>query len=69
MKVNQYGTFPELLKFLQVQSQKPSNSMMKLALMRTSTGKEDPEKPLLQRIISFELQASEITAQINASQS
>jgi hypothetical protein len=36
--------------------------MLKLALMRTSTGKEDPEIPLLQRIISFELQASEMTA-------
>ena len=28
--------------FLQVQLQKPSSAMMKLALMRTSTGKEDP---------------------------
>ena len=44
--------------------------MMKLALMRTATGKEDPELPLLQRIISsLELPASEMAAQINASQS
>jgi hypothetical protein len=42
--------------------------MMKLALMRTATGKEDPELSLLQRISSFELTASEITAQINASE-
>jgi hypothetical protein len=42
--------------------------MMKLALMRTATGKEDPELPLLQRISSLELPASEIAAQINASQ-
>ena len=46
-------------------SQKPSSSMMKLALMRTATGKEDPELPLLQRIRSFEL----IAALICASQS
>ena len=37
--------------------------------MRTATGKEDPELPLLQRIGSLELPASEIAAQINASQS
>jgi hypothetical protein len=36
--------------------------------MRTATGKEDPEFPLLQRISSLELAASEIAAQINASQ-
>ena len=42
---------------------------MKLALMRTGTGKEDPELPLLQMISSLELPASEIAAQINASQS
>jgi hypothetical protein len=39
---------------------------MKLVLMRTATGKEDPE--LLQMISSLELPASEIAAQINASQ-
>jgi hypothetical protein len=33
---------------------------MKLALMRTATGQEDPELPLLQRISSLELPASEI---------
>ena len=32
--------------------------MMKLALMRNSTGKEDPELPLLQRIRSLELTVS-----------
>ena len=51
MKVSQSGTFQELLKFLEVQSQNPSSAMMKSALMmRTATGKEDPELPLLQRI-------------------
>ena len=42
--------------------------MMKLSLKRNATGKEDPELPLLQRISSLELSASEIAAQINASQ-
>ena len=37
--------------------------------MRTDTGNEDPELPLLQRICSLELPASEIAAQIIASQS
>ncbi|CDQ98985.1 unnamed protein product [Oncorhynchus mykiss] len=37
--------------------------------MRTATGKEGPELPLLQTIRSLELPASEIAAQINASQS
>ena len=40
-----------------------------LARMRTATRKEDPELPLLQKITSLELPASEIAAQINASQS
>jgi hypothetical protein len=35
---------------LKVQSQKPSREMIKLALMKTATGKKDPELPLLQRI-------------------
>jgi hypothetical protein len=48
---------------------KPSSAVMKLALMRTATGKEDPELSLLQRISSLELPASEIAAQINASRS
>ena len=69
MKVSQSDTFPELWKFLQVQSQKPSSAMMKLTFMRTSTGKKDPELPLLQRISSLALPDSEIAAQINASQS
>ena len=38
---------------------------MKLALMRTATGKEDPELPLLQRISSLEITAHQIAAQIN----
>jgi hypothetical protein len=42
--------------------------MMKLSLLRTATGKEDPELPLLQRTNSIELPASEIAAQINASE-
>ena len=45
MKVSQYRK--------RVQSQKPSKAMMKLALMRTTSGKEDPELPLLQRICSL----------------
>jgi hypothetical protein len=40
--------------------------MMKLALMMSATGMEDPELLLLQRINSLELPASEIAAQINA---
>ena len=43
--------------------------MMKLALMRTTTGKEDPELLLLQRISSLELTAPQIVAQIDALQS
>ena len=52
MKVSKSGKF-----------QKPTQ--IKLALMRTYTGKEDPELPLLQRINSVELTAPQITAQIN----
>ena len=37
--------------------------------MRTTTVKEDPELPLLQRIGSLELTAPQIAAQINVSQS
>ena len=46
------------MKFLQVQSQNPSIAVMKRALMRTTTGQEDPELPLLQRIRSLELPVS-----------
>ena len=46
MKVSQCGKFQELLKFLQVQLQKPSSAIMKLVLMTTATGKEDPELTL-----------------------
>jgi hypothetical protein len=42
---------------------------MKLALMRTATGKEDPELPLLHRISSLKLTAPQSAAQINASRS
>ena len=42
---------------LQVQSQKPSSAMMKQALMRITTGKEDPELLLLQRTSSLEVTA------------
>jgi hypothetical protein len=63
MKVRQYGKCQELLTFLQVQSQKPLSAMMKLSLMRTDTGMEDPEFPLLQRINS----ASEVTSLRNCS--
>jgi hypothetical protein len=63
MKVCQPETFQELR-----QLQKLSSAMMKLALMRTATGKEDPELPLLQRISSLEITAPQIAAQINASE-
>ena len=43
--------------------------MMKLALIKTATGKEDPELPLLQKTSSLELTAPQIADQINASQS
>ena len=43
--------------------------LMKLVLMRTATGMEDPELPLLQRMSSIDLPASEIAAEINASRS
>ena len=69
MKVSQHGAFQELWKFPQVQSQKPSSAVMNLAIIRTATGKEDPEVPLLQRTSSLELSASEIADQINASES
>ena len=68
MKVSQSRKIQEFTKFLQVQSQKPPSAMMKLSLMRTTTGKTDPELPLLQRISSLELTAPQIAAQINASQ-
>ena len=63
------GQSMQPFKFLQVQSQKQLSAMMKLALMRTATGKEDPALPLLQRISSLELTAPQIIAQIHASQS
>jgi hypothetical protein len=39
---------------------------MKLALMRTATGKEDPELPLLQKIL-YQLPTLKLAAQINTS--
>jgi hypothetical protein len=42
--------------------------MMKLALMRTDTGKEDQALHLLGRKCSLELPDSEIAEQINASE-
>ena len=57
------------MQFLQVQLQKPSIAMMKLAFMRIATGKEDPKLLLLQRISLLELTAPQTAAQINASQS
>jgi hypothetical protein len=39
---------------------KNNQALIKLALMRTVTGMEDPELTLLQRISSLELPASEI---------
>ena len=38
--------------------------MMKLALMRTATRKEDPDLPLLQRIRLLELTAPQNVAQV-----
>ena len=69
MKVSHSGRFQELWTFLQVQQQKTSSAMMKLALMRTATGKEDTELPLLQRISLLDLTGPQIPAQINVSQS
>ena len=43
--------------------------MMKLALMRTATGKEDPELSLLQRDKFIRVTSQMFAAQINASQS
>ena len=68
-QISKEKRFQELLHVLQVQSQKPLSAMIKLALMRTTTGKEDLELTLLQRITSLELTAPQIAAQINASQS
>jgi hypothetical protein len=45
---------------------KTLSAIMKLALMRTATGKET-RLPLPQRISSLELTAPQIAAQINAS--
>ena len=69
MKVNQFGKNSRTLK---VSSSAVTTNIKRYdetALMRTATGKEDSELPLLLRISSLELPASEIAAQINASQS
>ena len=68
MKVSQ----SRKLRTLKVSSSavaKTINAMMKLALIRTTSGKEDPELPLLQRIRLLEVTAPQTAAQINASQS
>ena len=57
------------MKSVNLENAKTIKSMMKLVLMRTATGKEDPELLLLQRISSLALPTSEIAGQINASQS
>jgi hypothetical protein len=51
MKVSQSGKCKKRLKFLQVQSQKPSSTIMKLAINGTATGNKDQELPLLHRKI------------------
>ena len=66
MKIRQHRIFQELWKFLQVQSPKPPSSMRKLAFMGTAKWMD---LPLLQRLSSLELPASEFADQINASQS
>ena len=53
-------TISRPLQYRHVQLQKPSSAMTKLALMRTATGKEDPELLLLERISSLELTAPQI---------
>ena len=59
----------------QIQSRKPSNAMIKPALIRAAPGKEDQELPLLQRFIrvtrlkNCELTAPQAEAHINGSQS
>ena len=68
MKVN-YENVKNFESFFKCSRKKTSSTMMKLALMRTATGMEDPELPLLHRISSLELPVSEIAAQINDSQS
>ena len=75
MKVSKSGTLvsPEHFKnfesFFKCSRKKDQALLLNLALMRTITGKEHPELPLLQRISSLDLPASEIAGQINASQS
>ena len=56
MKVSQFENFKNFSSAVA----KTINAMMKLSLMRTATGKDDPELPLLQRISSFEWPASDI---------
>ena len=62
MKVSRYKTFQEVSSSA---VEKPSSAMMKLALMTTATGMEDPELPLLQRICLLKLTAPQIAAQIS----
>ena len=54
MKVSQSELFMNFERFFKTCRKKTSNTMIKLTLMSTATGKEDPELPLLQRIGSLE---------------
>ena len=48
------------VSLIPLMAKKPSNTVMKLALMRTAPGKEDQELPLLRGINPLELPASQI---------
>lgn len=57
MTVNPFEKIPTPLNvhYRQVQPEKPSNGLMKPALMRTVTAKGDQALPLLQMVNSFRL--------------
>jgi hypothetical protein len=52
---------------MSITAQISKEKQQSIITLRTTTGMEDPELLLLQRISSLELPASEIAAQINAS--
>jgi hypothetical protein len=54
-------------KFFKCSRKKTSSAMMKLALMKTDTGKEDPKLPLLQMIRLLELLDSQSSSNIHIS--
>lgn len=60
MKVKQCEKSQELCVYPQTQLPKPSNTGLKLALVRSVPGKEDQELALLQRISFLEWPASEL---------